>query len=95
MKSILLATTFLAAFATSAMAAKATTNLPASPAYNWTGAYVGGQLGYSWGDSRFNDGARINRHSGFNFGVMCDSWGSGFGDLEPFDVETEALRTEC
>jgi hypothetical protein len=39
--------------------------------------------------------ARINRHSGFNFGVMCDSWGSGFGDLEPFDVETEALRTEC
>jgi outer membrane immunogenic protein len=60
MKSILLATTFLAAFATSAMAAKATTNLPASPAYNWTGAYVGGQLGYSWGDSRFNDGASSN-----------------------------------
>jgi hypothetical protein len=47
----------------------------------------------NWGSVKC--ATRINRHSGFNFGVMCDSWGSGFGDLEPFDVETEALRTEC
>jgi hypothetical protein len=38
--------------------------------------------------------SRTNRHSGFSFGVMCDSWGSRFTDLEPDDVKAEALRTE-
>ncbi|MCA3618079.1 MAG: hypothetical protein IOC56_02145 [Methylobacterium sp.] len=37
---------------------------------------------------------RTNRHSRFSFCVRRDSWGSRFADLEPADVETEALRTD-
>ena len=43
----------------------------------------------------FRSCARSNRHSGFSLPLMCDSWGSRFADLEPDDVETEALRTDA
>ena len=55
MKSLLFATVALAALTTGAMAADAVTKVlpaptpaPAAPIYNWTGAYIGGQIGYEW-----------------------------------------------
>jgi outer membrane immunogenic protein len=31
---------------------KAPAYVPPSPAYSWTGLYIGGNVGYSWGDAR-------------------------------------------
>ena len=42
---------------------------------------------------RVNRASRTNRHSGFIFLLMCDSWASGLVDLEADDVEAEAIRT--
>ncbi|WP_181170224.1 MULTISPECIES: outer membrane protein [unclassified Mesorhizobium] len=55
MKSIILAVTMLAGFATGAVAADTVDGLPVSSIYNWSGAYVGGHAGYAWGRTKYND----------------------------------------
>jgi outer membrane immunogenic protein len=59
MKSILLAATVLLGLAGNGFAADAVTTtepapLPVASTYNWTGAYVGGQVGGAWDDSRWS-----------------------------------------
>lgn len=59
MKTILLATAFLFAVAGSAFAVDAVvsepTPEPAPAVFVWTGAYVGGQVGYAWADSHYSE----------------------------------------
>lgn len=54
MNKLLLASTLLCAMSGSALAADAIVESPpevyVSPAFNWTGGYIGGQVGYLWGD---------------------------------------------
>ncbi|MGX5842956.1 outer membrane protein [Mesorhizobium sp. ArgA1] len=52
MKAILLAAAFLLVPAGTASAADADATLPVAATYNWSGAYVGAQAGYAWGDAR-------------------------------------------
>lgn len=52
MKTILLATAFILAPVTLASAADANESLPVAATYNWSGAYIGAQAGYTWGDAR-------------------------------------------
>lgn len=56
MKSILFATAAaaLAAFTTGALAADAIATTEPVSAYNWSGAYVGGQIGYGWGNDKWS-----------------------------------------
>ncbi|RWE76521.1 outer membrane protein [Mesorhizobium sp.] len=69
MKSILLASAILAALPGSAFAADA---LSAAPAiYDWSGAYVGVQLGYGWGHVDSHDQSISSGNSDW-----ADSWKS-------------------
>lgn len=58
MKYILLATTVLVGLSSAAIAADAvnmeSAPLPVASTYNWSGAYVGGQIGYAWGRSEYS-----------------------------------------
>lgn len=69
MKSILLASTILAAFSGSAFAADSIAAAPV--AYEWSGFYAGAQLGYGWGHVKSHD-AEI----GNGFSDWADSWNS-------------------
>jgi outer membrane immunogenic protein len=69
-KSILLASTILAAFSGSAFAADSIATAPES--YEWSGFYVGAQLGYGWGNVDSHD-ALISDPS---FSDWADSWKS-------------------
>lgn len=81
MKRILLATVAVAALATSALAADIPRRGPAPAPYTppiytftWTGFYIGGQVGYGWGDNRISEtgvaGASVkNSLDGFLGGV--------------------------
>jgi outer membrane immunogenic protein len=66
MKSMLFATAALVALSASAFAADAVNvepvpaPLPVASTYNWSGAYVGAQAGYGWGDSKFHDSVDSN-----------------------------------
>ncbi len=55
MKRLLMTAAVLSGLASSALAAdmpvKARAVVPVDPPYNWTGFYVGGNIGYSWGDA--------------------------------------------
>lgn len=51
MKSVLLATTLMIALAGSALAADG--DLPEASSYNWSGGYVGGQIGYGFGGADY------------------------------------------
>ncbi|ESY75578.1 hypothetical protein NKI77_15810 [Mesorhizobium opportunistum] len=50
MKTIPLAAAVILAAA--GMASAADANLPVDSSYNWSGAYLGAQAGYTWGDAR-------------------------------------------
>lgn len=69
MKSILLASAILAVLPGSAFAADALSSGPA--VYEWSGPYVGVQLGYGWGDVDSHDS-----QIGNGFSDWADSWGS-------------------
>lgn len=61
LKALLLASTVAVVAATGAKAADAVIEQePApvviAPTFTWNGAYIGGQIGYGWGKSRFDDG---------------------------------------
>ncbi len=68
MKKILVSTAFLAAMATTSIAAdlprrQSAPALPAVPVFTWTGFYVGAQAGYAWGQDEtklFLDGAPVD-----------------------------------
>jgi len=60
LKSLLLASTVALVAATGAQAADAIVYeepapVIAAPVFSWNGAYLGGQVGYGWGKSRFGD----------------------------------------
>ncbi|HEY6632810.1 MAG TPA: outer membrane protein [Rhizobiaceae bacterium] len=53
MKKLLLASTLLCAMSGYALAADAVVEVPevyVAPVFSWTGGYIGGQVGYLWGD---------------------------------------------
>ncbi|MER8948281.1 hypothetical protein [Mesorhizobium sp. M0809] len=50
-----LAAAILGATLTSAMAADVVQELPVASTYDWTGGYVGGQIGYAWGRDHIQD----------------------------------------
>jgi outer membrane immunogenic protein len=54
MKSVLLATTVMMAMAGSALAAEG--ELPVASSFNWSGGYVGGQIGYGFGSADYDYG---------------------------------------
>ena len=54
MKSILFAAAALAAFTTGALAADAIATTEPVSTYNWSGAYVDGQIGYGWGNDKWS-----------------------------------------
>ncbi|TPM16337.1 outer membrane protein [Mesorhizobium sp. B2-3-5] len=60
MKSVLLAVAALVALSGGAFAADVVTELPVAASYNWSGAYLGAQAGYGWGDSKFHDSVDSN-----------------------------------
>ncbi|WP_188394012.1 hypothetical protein [Mesorhizobium sp. SARCC-RB16n] len=51
----ILAAAVLGATLTSAMAADVVNELPVASTYDWTGAYIGGQIGYAWGKDHIQD----------------------------------------
>ena len=79
LKSLLLASTVALLAATGAKAADAVVyEEPApvivAPSFTWNGAYLGGQIGYGWGKSRFEnafnvkpDGFLGGLYAGYNF----------------------------
>jgi outer membrane immunogenic protein len=68
-KSILLASTILAVFSGSAFAADSIAAAPV--AYEWSGFYVGAQLGYGWGKVKSHDS-----EIGSGVSDWADSWKS-------------------
>jgi outer membrane immunogenic protein len=58
MKKLLLTSTFLCAMSGYALAADVVTEPPpeveVAPVFSWTGAYIGGQVGYLWGEGDFD-----------------------------------------
>jgi len=79
-KSFLLASAFSAVAFCAAEAADvvveqepAPVAVVAPPAFSWSGAYVGGQVGYGWGKTRFNDGvfSQSLKPGGFVGGVYA------------------------
>ncbi|WP_285535969.1 autotransporter outer membrane beta-barrel domain-containing protein, partial [Brucella sp. NBRC 12950] len=82
-KSILLASTVAIAGISGAQAADAIVYeepapVVAAPVFSWTGGYLGGQVGYGWGKSRFDtdgfdlgnvkpDGFLGGLYAGYNF----------------------------
>ena len=59
-----------------------------SPSRGWTGAYVGGHLGYAWGDAdwtAYGPGATVTT-GGFDYGLAYNAFkgtGSYFGGSRP------------
>ncbi|OBQ74490.1 outer membrane protein [Mesorhizobium erdmanii] len=78
MKTFLLATAFLLGSAGMASAADAGATLPAA-AYNWSGAYIGAQAGYGWGDARVGQTFAPDSFEGYGWGY--GSMSGGFGGL--------------
>lgn len=78
MKRLLLASTLLCGFTGAALAADAIVYSdpapasfePAPLAFSWTGAYIGGQVGYLWGDGDFSSLAGST-------GIEPDGWLAG------------------
>lgn len=78
MKTILLATAFVLAPVTMASAADASDGLPVAGTYNWSGAYIGGQAGYAWGDARVGQTFAPGSFDNYGWGY---SPSGGFGGL--------------
>ncbi|MGU3576505.1 outer membrane protein [Brucellaceae bacterium C25G] len=77
-KSILLASTVIVFAANSANAADAivyeeTVAVVVAPVFTWSGAYIGGQIGYGWGSSKFHgeDGTTKLKPDGFLGGLYA------------------------
>lgn len=77
MKAILLAATLLLAPGGFAIAADAAEALP-SIAYDWSGAYVGAQAGYAWGDGRVGQTFVPGAFDNYGWGYRPSG---GFGGL--------------
>jgi outer membrane immunogenic protein len=73
MKKQLLASVAVSALAAATPAAAA----PPLPVYNWTGAYAGGNIGYSWGSTRSNFDAP-GFADGFGSALFCCQVPSSF-----------------
>jgi outer membrane immunogenic protein len=57
MKSLLIATALVLGFSSAAFAADAIVEeaVTVVPGFTWTGGYIGGQVGYAWGDGHAED----------------------------------------
>lgn len=98
----ILAAAFLGATLTSAMAADVVSELPVASTYDWTGAYIGGQIGYAWGkdhiqdenivsgDSDYSDSFRLRGVTGGVFAGYNMQWGNIVGGVEG-DVEASGI----
>ena len=78
MKTILLVTAFVLAPVTMASAADAMVGLPVAATYNWSGAYIGAQAGYAWGDARVGQTFAPGSFDDYGWGY---SPSGGFGGL--------------
>ncbi|MER9431518.1 outer membrane protein [Mesorhizobium sp. M0408] len=97
-----LAAAILGATLTSAMAADVVQELPVASTYDWTGGYVGGQIGYAWGrdhiqDENLADGStdysdkfKMRGVTGGVFAGYNMQWGSVVGGIEG-DVEASGI----
>ncbi|WP_374900840.1 autotransporter outer membrane beta-barrel domain-containing protein, partial [Brucella endophytica] len=72
------------------------------PAFSWTGAYLGGQVGYGWGRSKFNiydedldaDNSTL-KSKGFIGGVFAGyNWEAGNGFLVGADADFNYARVK-
>jgi outer membrane immunogenic protein len=103
MRRILLASTLLCGMSSYVLAADAIVEdavVELAPAFNWTGAYIGGQVGYLWGDGHLEfdgdgfgdpdpDGWQGGVYIGYNYQmannvVLGVEADAMFGDVEGF-----------
>ncbi|MER8671182.1 porin family protein [Mesorhizobium sp. M1156] len=99
---LILAAAILGASLTSAMAADVVQELPVASTYDWTGGYVGGQIGYAWGrdhiqdenlgdgSSDYSDSFKIRGVTGGVFAGYNMQWGSIVGGVEG-DIEASGI----
>jgi outer membrane immunogenic protein len=78
MKTILLATAFILVPIGMACAADTNEVLPVGATYNWSGAYIGAQAGYDWGDARVGQTFAPGSFDDYGWGY---SPSGGFGGL--------------
>ncbi|MDX8460450.1 outer membrane protein [Mesorhizobium humile] len=78
MKTVLLATAFLLVPVGMASAADVDSTSPVAATYNWSGAYVGAQAGYAWGDARVGQTFAPGSFEDYGWGY---SPSGGFGGL--------------
>lgn len=104
-KKFLIGTVALAALSTAAFAADLPSRRappvyvpPPIPVFSWTGLYVGGQVGYTWGDDNYARGTSHPKgiigggHIGYNFAGI-PGFGLGTGGLV-FGVEGDVDGTD-
>ncbi|UDL89453.1 porin family protein [Mesorhizobium sp. PAMC28654] len=77
MKTILFATAIILMPVGAVFAADINQTLPAAT-YNWSGAYIGAQAGYAWGDGRVGLNSNPNYYDNFGWDY---SLSGGFGGL--------------
>lgn len=79
MKKLLLASTLLCALSGYALAADAIVEAPpevvVAPVFSWTGGYIGGQVGYLWGDG--DASGTVVGPGAVSAGVEPDGWLGG------------------
>lgn len=78
MKTILLAIALILAPVGMASTADANESMPVAATYNWSGAYIGAQAGYAWGDARVGQTFAPGSFDNYGWGY---SPSGGFGGL--------------